>query len=160
MRMKSAVSTWAVLVLGAVLCAVPVSGHAAEKDAANDPVKTHLEFLGYQVDQVEQGLRARHPLKVHIVVSYARGGIVVQTGFPGKVGAESEGPRFALVQKLNQQAWVARFFWSSDGHLLVDAWMPGLYDKARFAALLEAWEHDIQVLREAYPGLKAFLKDS
>ena len=59
-----------------------------------------------------------------------------------------------------QQAWAARFFWSGDWHLLVDAWMPGLYDKARFAAFLEAWEHDIQVLREAYPELKAFLKDT
>jgi hypothetical protein len=158
--MKPTVAMWAALVLGAVLCAVPLAGRAAEKEAATDPVKTHLEFLGYQVDQVEQGLRARHPLKVHIVVSYARGGIVVQTGFPGKIGADSEGPRFAAVHKLNQQAWAARFFWSGDGHLLVDAWMPGLYDKARFAALLEAWEHDIQVLREAYPELKAFLKDS
>lgn len=39
------------------------------------------------------------------------------------------------------------------------AWMPGLYDKTRFALFLGAWERDAQVLREVATDLKPYLKE-
>ena len=136
---------------------VPSLAKGAEKDS--DPVKTHLEFLGYQCDVVDQGLRARHATKVHIVINSMRGGILFQTGFPGKGDHKEDLPRLTIIQDLNKKAWIARFYWTSDGNLFVEAWMPGLYEKTRFATFHEAWEHDIQILRDTYPTLKAYLAE-
>jgi hypothetical protein len=56
----------------------------ARADSAYDPIIAHLDFLGYQSDVVDQGVRARHSSKLHIVVSYQKGGILVQTAFQEK----------------------------------------------------------------------------
>ena len=49
--------------------------------------------------------------------------------------------------------------WTTEGHLFVTAWMPGLYDKTRFALFMEAWERNSQVLRDVAIDLKPSLKD-
>ena len=82
-----------------------------------------------------------------------------QTGFPGKGDHKEDLPRLTIIQDLNKKAWIARFYWTSDGNLFVEAWMPGLYEKTRFATFHEAWEHDIQILRDTYPTLKAYLAE-
>jgi hypothetical protein len=147
-------STWFFLI---ARCSWSSIGQAAEKES--DPIKTHLEFLGYVCDVVDQGLRARHQTKVSLVVSSARGGLLFQTGFPGKNGYKEEVHRLSMIQDLNKKAWLAHFYWTPEGNLFVEAWLPGLYEKSRFAQFHEAWDHDIQVLRDAYPGLKAYLAE-
>ncbi len=128
-------------------------------DSAYDPVVAHLEFLGYQSDMVEQGIRARHQTKIHFIVSYSKGGLLLQTGFPGKSSTGDEAKRFSAANTFNSRAHVARAFWSADGHLFMSAWIPGLYDKVRFAQFVEAWEKDVDVLREVATDLKPYLKD-
>jgi hypothetical protein len=138
--------------------AMPISV-ARGADAPTDPVVAHLEYLGYQCDLVPQGIRARHGEKVPFVVSYGRGGVSLQTGFPGKSESADEAKRFALLNAVNARVQVAHVFWTNEGDLFLSAWMPGLYEKSRFAAFLEAWERDIQVLRELGPELQPFLVD-
>jgi hypothetical protein len=133
-----------------------ITGTHAE--SAYDPIVAHLEFLGYQSDTVDQGIRARHRTKIHLIVSYSKGGILLQTGFPGKGSANDEVKRFSALNTFNSRAQVARAFWTPDGHLFVTAWAPGLYDKLRFAQLLEAWEKDIELLREVAVELKSYLQ--
>ena len=128
-------------------------------ESAYDPIVAHLEFLGYQPDLVEQGVRARHQTKIHFIVSYSKGGLLLQTGFPGKSSTGDEATRFSAANTLNGRAQVARAFWTSDGHLFMSAWMPGLYDKIRFGQFVEAWEKDANVLREIATDLKPYLKD-
>jgi hypothetical protein len=128
-------------------------------DSAYDPIVAHLEFLGYQWDLVEQGVRARHSLKLHIVISYQKGGILLQTGFPGKESEQDASKRYALANGVNLRTQVSRAAWTAEGHLFMTAWMPGLYDKARFALFMEAWERDSQVLREMATDLKPYLKE-
>jgi hypothetical protein len=131
----------------------------ASADSAYDPIIAHLDFLGYQCDMVEQGVRARHSSKLHIVVSYQKGGILLQTAFPGK-GAEQDVPkRHAVANGVNLRTQVSRAVWTTEGHLFMSAWMPGLYDKTRFALFMEAWERDSQVLRDVASDLKAYLKE-
>ena len=36
-------------------------------------------------------------------------------------------------------------------------WMPGRYEKTRFALFMEAWDHDTALLRQSYDQLKPFL---
>ncbi|MBD0305460.1 MAG: hypothetical protein ICV76_02770 [Nitrospiraceae bacterium] len=126
-------------------------------DTKNAEIIAHLEFLGYQCDAVEQGIRARHSSKIHLLLSHAEGGLLVQTGFPGKRDFTAEGTRYTVLNTVNARARTARAFWTDEGHLLVSAWMPGGYEKLRFAAFMEAWEQDMQVLREFSMNLKPYL---
>ncbi len=126
-------------------------------DTPADPVVSHLEYLGYRCDSVEQGIRAQHNSKLPFVVSSARGGILLQTGFPGKSDSAEASKRFTVLNTVNAKMHIARGFWTQEGDLFVKAWMPGLYDKLRFAAFIEAWEQDLKLLREAGPELSPFL---
>ena len=128
-------------------------------DSAYDPIMAHLEFLGYQSDVVDQGVRARHSSKLHIVVSYQKGGILVQTAFPGKSPEQDVPKRHAVANGVNLRTQVARAVWTTEGHLFMSAWMPGLYDKTRFALFMEAWERDSQILRDVASDLKPYLKE-
>jgi hypothetical protein len=136
-----------------------LSNRYASADSAYDPIIAHLDYLGYQCDMVEQGVRARHSSKLHIVVSYHKGGILVQTAFPGKASEEDLAKRHSIVNGVNLRTQVSHAAWTTEGHLFVSAWMPGLYDKNRFALFLDAWERDSQVLREIAPDLKPYLKE-
>lgn len=60
---------------------------------------------------------------------------------------------------MNLRTQISRAAWTAEGHLFVTAWMPGLYDKTRFALFLGAWERDAQVLREVATDLKPYLKE-
>ncbi len=132
---------------------------AARAETNNDLIIAHLEFLGYTCDVVEQGIRARHGSKIHLLLSQAQGGILLQTGFPGKRSSGEEGARYAVLNTVNTRARVARVFWTPDGNLFVSAWMPGTYEKARFAAFMEAWEQDGQALRDFSLELKPYLAE-
>ena len=145
------------LVIVAILL-LPV-GQLAFADSAYDPIIAHLEFLGYQCDMVEQGVRARHPSKLHVVLAYQKGGILLQTAFPGTDSQQDASKRHALANGVNLRTQVSRAAWTAEGHLFVTAWMPGLYDKTRFALFMEAWERDAQVLRDAATDLKPYLKE-
>jgi hypothetical protein len=129
-------------------------GLAAEP--ATDPVIAHLEYLGYHCDLVEQGIRARHNTKLPFVVSSSRGGILLQTGFPGKNDNDAS-QRYIVLNGINARMQMARAFWTREGDLFLSAWMPGLYDKLRFATYIEIWEQDLKMLREAGPELSPFL---
>ncbi|MDH5562090.1 MAG: hypothetical protein OEY91_00480 [Nitrospirota bacterium] len=119
----------------------------------------HLEFLGYECDRVEAGIRAKHLSKIHLYITYAFGGIRMQTGFPGKPPYSDVRSRYQVTNALGRQLSVMQLYWSDEGNLFAMAWMPGRYEKARFALLMEAWDHDAALLRQTYDQLKPFLKE-
>jgi hypothetical protein len=136
----------------------PASGE--ERDTS-DPLVEHLEFLGYECEILDKGIRATHHSKLHLVLTYFQGGIRMQTGYPGKDPTLDMGEgRFEVLNGVNQKTKAIHFYWSEKGHLFGTAWMPGTYDRSRFAALLEAWENDSKILRQAYDRLKPYLKES
>ena len=137
----------------------PSIGLGKENTRLTDPLIEHLEFLGYQCDLVEKGIRAKHHSKIHLYITYFQGGIHLQTGFPGK--KEISGlARYEVLNTLNKANQVARFYWSTTGNLFGIAWMPGAYDRTRFSTFLAAWDHDTQNLRNAYEHLKPYLEES
>ncbi len=131
----------------------------AEVDSTNDPVIEHLEFLGYECDLIESGIRARHSSKIHLFITNAFGGIRMQTGFPGNSPHTDVGSRYRVTNALMNRFSVMQIFWSEDGSLFAMAWMPGRYEKGRFAIFMEAWDRDIALLRQTYNELKPFLKE-
>lgn len=124
-----------------------------------EPILEHLEFLGYDCDRVEAGIRAKHLSKIHLYITYAFGGIRMQTGFPGKPTHSDLGSRFKITNALGKQLSVMQVYWSEEGNLFAMAWMPGRYEKERFALFIEAWDHDAAILRQSYDLLKPFLKE-
>lgn len=148
------------LVVLTMLCGLVWRGAYSEaSDQSKDPVIAHLEFLGYECDVLNEGIRARHSSRLSLLVTHSWGGIKIQTGFRGVTGKLDDIARFQTLNAVNASVRVAHFYWTTEGHLFAEAWIPGLYDKGRFAALLEAWEYDMQLLRESYPKLKAYLTE-
>ena len=127
--------------------------------SAKDPLIEHLEFLGYECNQVEAGIQAKHFSKIHLYITYAFGGIRVQTGFPGKPPQADVGSRYKVTNALGKQLSAIQLYWSEEGNLFAMAWMPGMYEKARFAVFMEVWDHDTALLRQAYENLTPFLKE-
>ncbi len=149
--------TMLIFILG--ICVTPSIGQVREAKST-DPLIEHLEFLGYQCDLVEKGIRAQHHSKIHLYITYFQGGIRLQTGFPGKKKEASGLAKYEVLNTLNKANQVARFYWSTTGNLFGIAWMPGSYDRSRFSTFLEAWEHDTQNLRNAYEHLRPYLDES
>lgn len=143
-------------VLWAMLALAPPGVALGDKD--DDLIIAHLEYLGYTCDGVEQGIRARHTSKIHLLLTRAHGGLLVQTGFPGKRDAVDDA-RYAVLNAVNARVRATRAFWTEEGHLLMSAWMPGVYDKTRFAAFMESWEQDTQTLRQFSRELKPYLAE-
>lgn len=150
---RLAVVLWALFFLW--MC----SGVHAETLSPKDPLVEHLEFLGYECNQVEAGIQAKHFSKIHLYITYAFGGIRVQTGFPGKPPHSDVQSRYKVTNALGKQLSVMQMYWSEEGNLFGMAWMPGMYEKARFAVFMEAWDHDSALLRQTYENLKPFLKE-
>ncbi len=140
------------ILLGTVAYGEPVS--------SDDPLIEHLEFLGYECDFVEGGIRARHQSKIHLFIAYAFGGIRLQTGFPGTNPHSDVGSRYLVTNALMKKFSVGQLYWSDEGNLFVMAWMPGKYEKTRFALFMQAWDHDAVFLQQTYDQLKPFLKES
>lgn len=152
-RKKMAVVLWSLLFL--LMCSVV----HAESVSSKDPLIEHLEFLGYECDIVEAGIRAKHSSKIHLYITYAFGGIRMQTGFPGKSPHSDVGSRYRVTNALMKQFSVMQLFWSDEGSLFAMGWIPGKYEKTRFALFMEAWDHDTALLRQTYDQLKPFLKE-
>ena len=148
---RMAVVFWSFLFL--LICSVVHT----EPVYSKDPLIEHLEFLGYECDLVEAGIRAKHLSKIHLYITYAFGGIRMQTGFPGKSPHSDVGSRYRVTNALMKRFSVIQLFWSEDGSLFAMGWMPGMYEKTRFALFMEAWDHDTALLRQTYDQLKPFL---
>jgi len=146
-------------IVGMLLVLSWASGLQAESAVIKEPLIEHLEFLGYECDVVEGGIRAKHLSKIHLYITNAFGGIRFQTGFPGKNPSSDETSRYVVTNSLMKQFSVLQLYWSEEGSLFAMAWIPGRYEKGRFALFMEAWDRDIALLRHNHEKLKIFLKE-
>lgn len=104
-----------------------------------DEISTHLEFLGYEVNQGDANLTATNNAKLDVLLQGYQGGVLMQSFLSSKGRKEDLLP---MANLLNTGAAVTRFYVDSDGDLVIEAWTPGDYDKERFAIFLDAWEAD------------------
>lgn len=108
-----------------------------------DQMVTHLEFLGYVPDRQEAFIRLTHTKYLNFVLKEFGGGVLLSDYFIGNAHAKETRPEFVdFVNKMNQQATVARFYLDDETDLVVEAWLPAFYDKAIFAATMDAWQRD------------------
>ena len=99
----------------------------------------HLEFLGYEVVENASNLTARHDTKLDILLQSYQGGVLIQSF----IEVVKDRPlALSTANLLNLGAAVTRFYLDSDGDLAIEAWLPGEYDRGRFATFLDAWDAD------------------
>ena len=146
-----------VLIVGGFFILMLCPEVQAKSVSPQDPLIQHLEFLGYECDSIESGIRAKHHSKIPLYITYAFGGIRLQTGFPGKPLQSESDSRYLVTNALMRELSVSQLFWSDTGSLFAMAWMPGPYEKTRFVIFMEAWDRDASRLRQAYDQLKPFL---
>lgn len=115
-----------------------VSPALAGPFAGSDDYKTHLEFLGYQVDDGETSLLAKHDTYYNISVKAYNGGVLVVTFFGTTDKAKSDRVGFfEFLNEMNKDAVAARYYEDAEADVIVEGWYPGDYDRSRFATFLE-----------------------
>ena len=118
--------------------ALLVSPALAGPFAGSDDYKTHLEFLGYEVQDGETSLIAKHDKFYNISVKPYNGGVLVVTFFGTTDRAKSDRVGFlGFLNGMNAEAVAARYYEDDEGDVIVEGWYPGDYDRTRFGIFLE-----------------------
>ncbi|WP_447969168.1 hypothetical protein [Nitrospira sp. M1] len=139
----------------------------ADAEQAKEQIIEHLEFLGYECDPMNQGVKVTHPSKIGFLLVPLKDGIMVQSAFAGiesqsrseaHDAIDSNLSQLSLINDLNRHASVSRFFWADTGELVIRASILGSYDKRRFSTFMQAWEKDGQTLGKNYQNLRPYLK--
>ncbi len=112
-----------------------------------EQMTTHLEFLGYEVSRDGDLTKARHPRRFNMVVRPLAGGVL----FTAIFGASDNATRdrlgyLEMINALNANAGIARFYADKDADLFIEAWHPDYYDRADFGVFLEKLERDHHLL--------------
>ena len=106
--------------------------------AGSDDYKTHLEFLGYKVEDGETSLLAKHDKYYNISVKSYNGGVLVVTFFGTTDKAKSDRVGFfEFLNGMNKDAVAARYYEDEEGDVIVEGWYAGDYDRSRFGTFLE-----------------------
>ncbi len=108
-------------------------------------IRTHLEFLGYEVQIVdERGLRAEHPSRMSFVMLQTAGGLLLRSVFGSRT--EDVDRLNRLANELNREAAACRFFVDEARDFFLEAWWPPHYERSAFGAFLDVWERDCALL--------------
>ncbi len=152
---------WSITNLVLFGCLIVVGVVGAESQNSVKDITQHLEFLGYQCEKLDQGIKATHNSKLGFVLIVLKDGLMAQSALAGKPkkGAGSQGSeKLATVNALNKESTISRFFWADSGELVVRASVLGGYEKSRFYSFMEAWEKDGQTIGKHYEALKPYIK--
>lgn len=123
-------------------------------------ITRHLESLGYSVQKKEDRLLVTHPERFNFILREYRGGILLTSFLDAAPAARDDRKGYLeFINTFNAEAALARAYADKDGDFLVEAWMPGDYDKPLFQDFLEVWDADTrgQIVRKL-AEVKVFLK--
>ncbi|MBL7032506.1 MAG: hypothetical protein ISR91_00010 [Candidatus Delongbacteria bacterium] len=145
------------LILIMTLSAVIVNAGLPDKA---DDVTTHLEFMGYTVENNDDDyLKARHDSHLNMILKKFRGGILLKAYMTGSSYAVTHYDDFCeLVNELNLNASAARYYIDSDIDLVVEGYYPGVYDRTSFGIYMEAFNLAEKELADKYDDLDRFLE--
>ena len=114
-----------------------------------DQIGKHLQFLGYEIVDQEEGFIANHISKPRFRVLPYLSGLLFSCTFT--MGENAQANRFAYLNFLNggnHNAAVSRFYANSDDSLVHECFFLGEYDRVQFGRFFELWERDYQQLRQ------------
>ncbi len=125
-----------------------------------EEISTHLQFLGYEALPKEGFTIFKNPKKINFVVKPYKSGFLTQAIFSCTDSAKSDVAGYLRVlNTLNQNASVARFYADTDSDLIAEAWYPDMYAKDKFASFMECWDSDSNALiLQNFEDLKKYMK--
>jgi len=133
------------------------STFASPPDNAVDVMK-HLEFSGYTVSSNTFRIKADHNEYLNMLLKSYRGGILTIAYFGANAnGKVNKAALMDVVNELNAQASAARYYIDGDGDLVIEAYYPGEYERARFATFLDVFQLEKDNLLHNYKALEAYL---
>ena len=116
-----------------------------------DEIKAHLELLGYTVEKTDKALRCQHSTHLNIFVRQYKGGILISGYYVGNEYSKSHRAEFLeFVNTLNKEATIIRAYIDKDGDLMLEGWLVGEYERARFGQFIDSWHTDRQGLIAAH----------
>jgi hypothetical protein len=123
-------------------------------DALLKPLTKHFEFLGYTVTVQEDGWAfAEHPVRLNVLFKPTLLGVRLHCSL--LLGKRN--PDFSawhpFLNRANDTSALSRFALALSGEhewsVRVRALLPARYDRSTFALLLDAWQEDVAMLRDA-----------
>src|SRR2546423_5766775 len=114
------------------------------KEPLISELKTHLEFLGYDVSIDKDGdLSCRHPRHFNCIATEFVGGVVFLATFGGlKVAESDEVEALRAMNGLNAGSAVTIAYMGASRNVALSAWYPLPYSKASFSAFSEQWHRE------------------
>ncbi len=124
-----------------------------------EDVKTHLEFLGYDIKDDNSVVTAKHSQKLNMIFKPFNGGLLFTAVFTSNDYAKQDMEGFLkFINGINQNACVARVYADKDVDLLFEGWYPDTYNKAQFGLFMELWDRDTRgLLRDVSSEAERFL---
>mmetsp|Transcript_11980 Transcript_11980/g.26130 ORF Transcript_11980/g.26130 Transcript_11980/m.26130 type:complete len:186 (+) Transcript_11980:47-604(+) len=104
-------------------------------------ISQHLEFFGYEVDDLGERYGVKHARHWNFMFGPAAEGVL----FRGYISTSDDAPAERLLEycnTLSTQAVVCRFYIDGDGDFTFEAWWPNFYNRRVFCTFLEAWQSD------------------
>jgi hypothetical protein len=112
---------------------------------ARSQFHTHLEFLGYEVEDDGENIMARHKIKLNVILLFLSQGVLHTSLFGCSDHARHYRKDYMeLVNALNREATLVRYYANSDLNLMIEGLYMGPYDRSRYGEFLETWDMDAQ----------------
>lgn len=123
--------------------------HTSQAQQLLKQIAEHLEYLGYSVEMSSAStVIARSTTKFNVRVRMFRSGFLFQSliAMDKELVEKDVLAYFTLINKLNAQAGLLRFYDDEYSSLYCEYWHPGTYEKTTFGAFVELFNADIQGL--------------
>jgi hypothetical protein len=110
----------------------------------SEEIKTHLEFLGFEVTFQDAQLVATHDTRLGMSIEQWEGGLLCTNFFNPTTYALKNLKNFMrLINNLNSNAGAARYYLNDNDKVIIEAYYPGEYNKKSFSAFLDIWEKEM-----------------
>lgn len=101
----------------------------------------HLSFLGYEIEDREKTIGARHATHFNILIYEIGGGVLFKVSFNSEDGASDDALRL-MANDVNTDAIASRFYLSKDRAFIGESWLPMHYDRSAFGSFMDNLHRD------------------
>ena len=123
-------------------------------------VMNHLQFLGYKCSPEKEKIAVTHAERLNFDIVKFRGGFLLKAWFGKNAKTPKDSDKYAaLINALNSESGVCRYYADEEGDLIIEGWYPLPYSKDSFSTFLETWEKDFSTsMQKHYGELTAFIQ--
>jgi hypothetical protein len=131
----------------------------AQQRTLSQVIIDHLSYLGYKTERIENKIAANHHIKPGFDIIVIKNGVLFRAWFQHKnLNATQLAKFILLVNRLNENTTVARFYVDSEQDLIIEGWYALPYSKKSFSNFITTWEYDFaQVLQQNSEALQEFI---